>query len=181
MPTPPLDRVVVVGCSCSGKTTFAKALAQRLDQPHVELDALNWLPNWEAVPHTAFRLRAMEATASKQWIVDGNYTLIQDITWKRATTIIWLNYPFRIVWWRALSRTIRRIVTKEVLYSGNRETFRKSFLSHDSILLWVLTSYKRRKERYGPIFAEPPDHKAYIVLRHPKETEHFLTGLPKKD
>ena len=35
-----LSRVVVVGTTCSGKTTFANRLAVLLDAPHVELDAL---------------------------------------------------------------------------------------------------------------------------------------------
>jgi adenylate kinase family enzyme len=40
-----LTRVVVVGSSCSGKTTFARSLAEIVGSPHVELDALHWGPN----------------------------------------------------------------------------------------------------------------------------------------
>lgn len=176
---PPLDRVVVVGCSCSGKTTFAQALAEGLDQPHIELDALHWLPNWESVPHTAFRLRVMAATAAERWVVDGNYTLVRDLTWGRATTIIWLNYPLRIVLGRAIRRTLRRVLTRQVLYSGNRETIRRSFFSRDSILLWVLTSYKRRKTTYRSAFdeAQKDDSAHYVELRHPKDAARFIRRL----
>ena len=41
-----MARVVVIGTSCAGKTTFARALARILTFPHIELDALHWLPNW---------------------------------------------------------------------------------------------------------------------------------------
>jgi hypothetical protein len=51
---PSLDRVVVVGSSCSGKTTFAKRLAATLGHPHIELDALNWLPDWVQRPEEEF-------------------------------------------------------------------------------------------------------------------------------
>lgn len=174
----PLARVVVVGCSCSGKTTFAQALAKRLGQPHIELDALHWLPNWESVPHTAFRLRVMAATAAEQWVVDGNYTLARDLTWGRATTIIWLNYPRRIVFARAIRRTLHRVLTRQVLYSGNRESIRRSFFSRDSILLWVLTSYKRRQASYRATFDHAPsDGVRYVEFRRPKDAQHFIHRL----
>ena len=41
-----VERVVVVGSSGSGKTTVARALAERLDVHYVELDALHHKPNW---------------------------------------------------------------------------------------------------------------------------------------
>jgi adenylate kinase family enzyme len=43
-------RILVVGSSCSGKTTFARALAGILGRPHIELDALHWGPNWCYAP-----------------------------------------------------------------------------------------------------------------------------------
>jgi adenylate kinase family enzyme len=38
-------RVVVIGASCAGKTTFAEAAARVLDCPRIELDELFWTGN----------------------------------------------------------------------------------------------------------------------------------------
>ena len=50
-------RIVVVGSTGSGKTTVAKRLAGILGAPYVELDALNWEPNWTEAPPNVFRER----------------------------------------------------------------------------------------------------------------------------
>jgi adenylate kinase family enzyme len=42
-----VKRVNVKGSSGSGKSTFARELAAKLDLPYVELDALHHGPNWE--------------------------------------------------------------------------------------------------------------------------------------
>jgi len=68
-------RVSVVGSTGSGKTTFARELARILGVPHVELDALNWGPNWTMVDEGLFRGRVDAATSADGWVVDGNYGL----------------------------------------------------------------------------------------------------------
>jgi hypothetical protein len=42
------ERIVVIWTSCSGKNIFPTGLAIRLGAPHIELDQLHWLPDWEA-------------------------------------------------------------------------------------------------------------------------------------
>src|SRR5688572_17726203 len=102
-----LKRVVMVGTSCSGKTTFARDLAEKLKVHHIELDSINWGPNWTATPIEEFRSLVSAASEPNSWVLDGNYSSVRDIVWTRATTLIWLNYPFHVVARRALGRTFR--------------------------------------------------------------------------
>jgi len=145
-------RTSVVGTSCSGKTTFARELALREGIPHIELDSLYWLPNWEVRPEEDFRRLVEEALKGDAWVVDGNYKLVRDLVWQKATHVIWLNYPFWLVFKRALSRTFRRILTREELFSGNQENWRNSLFSRESILWWVITTHRRRKKKYRQLF-----------------------------
>src|SRR5215831_17862957 len=101
-----MARVVVIGTSCAGKTTFARALARLLSFPHIELDALHWLPNWTERSADEFCAFIAQALSQDCWVIDGNYAA--DLTWSRATTVIWLNYSFSIVLWRALTRPATR-------------------------------------------------------------------------
>ena len=143
-----MARVVVIGTSCAGKTTFARSLARILIFPHIELDALHWLPNWTERSVDEFRTLTAQALSQDCWVIDGNYAV--DLTWSRATTVIWLNYSFPIVLWRALTRTLRRAVTREELFAGNRESLRMAFLNRESILWWVVTTFHRRRSIIAP-------------------------------
>lgn len=173
-----LQRVVVVGTSCSGKTTYARQLSHLLDVPHVELDALHWLPDWEPRPREEFRALVGEAAAEPAWVMDGNYGTVRDLLWPRATAAIWLNYAFPTVMWRALKRTVKRAFTDEELFSGNRETISLAFFSRDSILWWVATSHHRRNRDYREIFdGDGYPHLAKIELKDPRDTARFLDGL----
>lgn len=175
---PNLDRVAVIGTSCSGKTTLARTLATTLNVPHIELDAIHWLPNWCPRPLAEFRQLTQGAVAAERWVLDGNYSRVRDIVWQRATVVIWLNYPFRVVFWRALCRTLRRVLTQEELFAGNREGFRQSFLSTNSILVWVITTYHRRRRDYPQLFKQPEHaHLEIIELGSPCEAERLVAEL----
>jgi len=170
-----LRRVAVVGTSCSGKTTFAAVLAAQLQAPHIELDALHWRPDWAAAPREAFREAVGLATSPERWVSDGNYSVVRDLVWGRATALIWLDYSFPTVLRRALYRTARRALLREELYSGNRETFRKAFLSRDSILWWVVTTWGRRQREYRKLFERGAfAHLEIVALSSPREAAEFL-------
>lgn len=173
-----MERVVVVGASCSGKTTLARQLSRALGAPHIELDAIHWKPNWQSRPAEEFRQLVSEAVARERWVVDGNYSVSRDIVWARATAIVWLNFSFRVVLWRALYRTTRRVISREELFSGNRETVRQAFLSRDSIILWATTTYRRRRRAYRRILDEGAfPHVRIIELRNPAEADTLAASL----
>ncbi|MEW6217285.1 MAG: shikimate kinase [Candidatus Bipolaricaulota bacterium] len=179
LPTPG-QRISVVGTSGSGKTTVGRAIADRLGLPFVELDALAWLPGWTNRPLAELRELVDERTRGPTWVVDGNYSKVRDLVWGRADTVVWLDYPFRHVFGQLLRRTIRRSLRREELWNGNRESLRMSFFSRDSILLWAIRTYRRRKRQYPELFARPEHgHLKLIHLRSPAETQRWLNGLAR--
>lgn len=129
------QRIVVVGTSGSGKTTTASRIAQRLGIHHVELDALHWEPDWTPAPLDVFRERVARALNGDAWAVDGNYSKVRDIVWSRTDTVVWLDYTLPVIMGQLVWRTLRRVFTREELWSGNRESLRTTLLSRDSILL----------------------------------------------
>jgi adenylate kinase family enzyme len=100
---------------------------------------------------------------------------VRDIVWRRADTIIWLDYPLRLTFSRLFRRTWQRIVTQEELWGGNRESWRTQFLSRDSLLWYALRTHRRRQRDNAALLAggEYP-HLVHHRLRRPQETEAWL-------
>ena len=176
-----LRRIVVIGSSGSGKTTLARDLSARLGHPHVELDALHWEPDWQEAPDELFRARVAEAVAAERWVADGNSGKVRDLVWARADTLVWLDYPLPVFLGRLLRRTAGRIVTGEELWSGNRE--RLAFvLSRDSVILYALRTYRRRRREYPELLAQPEyGHLSVLRFRSPEETQRWVEGLAVTD
>ena len=174
----PMKRVVVIGTSCSGKTTFASQLADKLVIAPTELDVLNWLPDWEVQPLEEFRSLVAEIVAQDLWVIDGNYSKVRDIIWPRATHLVWLNYSFWTVFSRALSRTSRRVISREELFAGNRESLSRALFNPESIVWWVLRTYKRRRREYPQLFQLPQNkHLEIIELKNQIEADRFFSGI----
>ena len=171
-------RIAVVGTTGSGKTTMARRIAQRLAINHVELDALHWGPDWTPAPIERFREHTAQALDGDAWVVDGNYGKVRDIVWSRADTIVWLDYPLLVILGRLVWRTLRRVTTREELWQGNREHFVAQFASRDSLFLWALRTYPRRRREY-PMLLERPEHAhlAVVRLRSPRAARAWLASL----
>ena len=171
-------RVVVVGCTGSGKTSVARSLARLLDAPRVELDALNWEPDWNAAETDVFRQRVRDALSGDAWVVDGNYSAVRDLVWPRAAMLVWLNLPYRVVSWRLLWRTLIRVFTREELWNGNREVFRTQFLSRDSLFRWQAGTFHRLRVSL-PQSLEQREHAhlEVVVLRSGGEVREWLAAL----
>lgn len=171
------QRISVVGTSGSGKTILASQISQLLAIPHVELDALYWEPNWTQAPIDVFRKRVEQSLSTDTWVVDGNYSKVGVIVWSRADTVVWLDYSLPVIMGRLLQRTWQRVVMQEELWSGNRETWGRTF-SRDSILLWALTTYRRRRKEYPILFAQPEyAHLKILHLPSPNTTRAWLSSL----
>lgn len=173
-----MQRIVVVGTTGSGKTTLAHQIADKLGTTRIELDAIHWLPDWQETPADEFRAKVVDTiSANAQWVLDGNYSKVRDLIWAQADTIVWLDYPFVVNLWRLIVRSVRRAITHEELWSGNRESWRKLF-SSDSIIVWLFRSYRRRRRNYPVLFAQP-EHAHLRIIRHrsPRETQRWLAQL----
>ena len=170
----------MVGSSGSGKTTLAADIADALGIPHLELDSIHHLANWEPIDTELFRSKVSEFTSGDRWVVDGNYSKVRDVIWARADTVVFLDFPRWRVMARLVPRTLRRMVTREELWNGNREQFSNLLSTNpqENLLVWSWTRHHLQVERFEAAVGESEwDHITFLRLRSPREVEAFLAGL----
>jgi len=172
---------VVVGASGSGKSTFARALAEARGLPRLELDAQQHQAGWRPRPAGEMRA-AIEAfvDAHDAWVIDGNYSAYQALFWPRADTVVWLDLPRAVVFRSLLWRTARRVATGERLWNGNRETLR-DVLSPDpdrSVLVSGWRTWPVRRRFYVERMTDPAQsHLRWLRLCSRDEVTRCLAEL----
>jgi adenylate kinase family enzyme len=174
-----MRRISVGGTSGAGKTTVGRAVAERLGLRFVELDALCHGANWEEAPDDVFRARVEQAIADapEGWVIDGNYgRKLSDLVLERADTLVWLDLPLHVCLRRLWRRTWSRILRREELWNGNRESIRTAFFSRDSLFVWAITSHQRRLRTLPERLARVR-HLELVRLRSQREVERWLAGL----
>lgn len=173
-----MNRIVVLGTSGSGKTTLARELSRRMGVPHIELDAIHWKPNWTSTPTEEMRAAVTPLVAGDGWTLDGNYKRLRDIVWGRADTLIWLDYPMSVTFMRVFRRALSRSLRGTPLWNGNRESLWLTFCSRDSILLWVITTWRRQRREMPAMLAEQRALGKHVIrFRTPREAQAWLRRM----
>lgn len=173
-------RISIVGTSGSGKTTLARQLSARLAIPHIELDGLFWEPNWQGAETEVFVERVEAAIATDSWVIDGNYRRVRSQIWERANVIVWLDLSRPLVMRRILWRTAQRVLRRQELWNGNRETLLQVLCSRNSIIAWAWKTHPQRRLEYATWFSTSLFNQVTVVqLRSPQAVQDWVVGLPQ--
>ncbi|GLY67438.1 DNA topology modulation protein FlaR [Amycolatopsis taiwanensis] len=165
-----MRRVLVIGCSGSGKSTFARRLAALLDLPVTHLDRHYWRPGWVEAPDDEFRAAQQAVVVGERWVIDGNYSGSMDIRLPRADTIVFLDLPR----WRCLLRIARRTLRgwgRDGQAAGCPEHLDPAFWR------WVWRWHRGSRPHLLARLAEQGSHTRQVVLSSPREVTGFLNAV----
>jgi adenylate kinase family enzyme len=168
----PMQRILVVGCAGSGKTTFACRLGAALGLPVIHLDYHYWRPGWEIPDLATWRGQVEALAATPQWVMDGNYSNTYDIRLPRADSLVWLDHPRSVCMRRILLRTARGFgTTRPELPAGCPERFNVAFLRY----VWSFP--REHRPRIDAGIARFGSHLRVTRLARDGEVRDFLARL----
>ncbi len=174
-------RITVHGPTGSGKTTFAGELGQATGLPVCELDALfHCHPDWQDATTEEFRasVQAFLDDHPEGWVIEGNYAAVRDLILPRAEVAVWFQLPWVVSFSRMLRRTVRRSLTHETLWGVNHESWRLSFASKDSLLLWGISHHRaHRRSMRASLHEAQAAGTRVVVVRRPRQAKRLLAIL----
>ncbi len=91
-----MERIIVIGCPGSGKSTFSRTLQKITGIPLYHLDMMNWNSDRTTVAKAVFRERLSDTIQKEQWIIDGNYGSTIEMRLQACDTVFFLDYPVQV-------------------------------------------------------------------------------------
>lgn len=166
-------RILVLGCSGSGKSTFAKLLGKKLNLEVYHLDQYFHDPGWVPKDQSEFQKSVNEIVAKKQWIIDGTYSSILKERVLKTDAIYFYDYSKYFCIYRVIKRSLRSKTGLEVrtdLAKGCKEKF------PDYEFLRFIWEYKTSKI-YSILEETNFDKKNLMIFKDRKEFRDYMKQL----
>lgn len=100
-----MERILVLGCPGSGKSTLSNILGEKLRLPVVHLDRLWWTPGWVERSEQEFDALLAEELRKDRWVMDGNFARTLPVRLPACDTVFFLDYSRPVCLWSILRRT----------------------------------------------------------------------------
>jgi len=88
-----MNRIMVIGCPGSGKSTFSRKLRDKLNLPLIYMDCLFWNPDRTKVTRDEMDRRIADAVSGEKWIIDGNYQRTLETRLKACDKVFLFDLP----------------------------------------------------------------------------------------
>ncbi|MEM6844537.1 MAG: DNA topology modulation protein [Bacteroidota bacterium] len=170
-----MDKIMIIGCSGAGKSTFSTKLHEITAIELIHLDQHHWLPNWVGLNKSDWRDKVTELSEKESWIMDGNYGGTMEIRLNKANTIIFMDRTR----WLCLYRVLKRVITH---YGKSRKDMPEGCVEKFS---WEFMHYiyhynKTRRPKILEKLSKLKTSKEIVILRSNKEIRGYLADQKKR-
>ncbi len=166
-----MKRVIVIGCPGSGKTTLAKALADKTGLPLIHLDKIQWQGDWQCIRGEDFDRILVEEMKRPQWIIDGNYNRTIKMRLSYCDTVIYLDYPTRVSFFGAMKRVIKNYGRVREDMGGNcKEKF-------DPAFFWFIATFNMKNRKKYHRMLRDCGEKNIVILKSRRDADKFIANI----
>ena len=163
-------KIVVVGVSASGKSTFARKLAEKTELPLFLMDSIMWKPGWRYIGDEETVEKLKEIGIQEEWIIEGYISKeARTFLFEQADTIIYLDYHPAVATIRYLKRWLKHRKDPRPELEGSPEKFDWEFMK----LVWK----KGEAVSLNKFLAQVQDKEKLIKLTSVKQAKAFLKTI----
>lgn len=166
-----MKRIMVIGCSGSGKSTFALELGRITGIEVRHLDRLNWRAGWKEVSRNEFDRQLDEVLKKDSWIIDGNYSRTMEKRLEKAQVVFRFRLSTAACLYGYFSRLIKGKLGKKRIdmAEGCSERFDLDFVR------FIAGFENDNAERTEKLLEKYP-HVKVIRFNSRRQAEKFLKG-----
>ena len=162
-----MQKVMIIGCPGSGKSTFARRLRDLTGLPLHYLDMLWHKPDRTNITKEEFDARLIEITGRDRWIIDGNYRRTLRVRMEQCDTVFLLDYPLEL----CLTGAQARIGTKREDMPWTETEFDGEFRQ------WIEDFPKDQLPEIYQLLEEYRDRRTIVIFRSREESDTYLRKL----
>jgi adenylate kinase family enzyme len=160
-------KIVIVGISASGKSTFARKLAAKIGVTPYFIDALMWKPGWVYIGDEETTKKLSEITAQPEWLIEGYVAKsARTFVFERADAIIYLDYSPLVSSLRYILRSWKHRKDPRSELQGSPDKFSFKFLK----LVWT----KGEAISLNESLKQVANQEKIVVLKSPRQARSFL-------
>ena len=158
-----------------GKSTLARAIAEKMDLEFIEIDWINHMPGWETRPpgDAARMLKERIDSSSEGFVTDHHSSFLRELIYENVESVIVLELPWRTIFWRRLKRSLKRAWTKEIVCGGNTESFWQHFFTRESAIFEIFQKRQRYTTIFDRAFSEAPAGIHFYRIQTVKQLDEF--------
>ena len=162
-----MEKVIIIGCPGSGKSTFARKLNCITGLPLYHLDMMFWNSDKTTISKELFIERLKKAMSNSKWIIDGNYGSAMEMRIKECDTVIFLDYPTDVCIDGVESR--KGQPRSDIPWIENDAT--------DEDFIDFINNYNSKSRPEVIRLLEKYSGKSIIILKSRSESEEYLSLL----
>ncbi len=158
-----MEKIIVIGCPGSGKSTFSRALRDKTGLPLYYLDMLWHKPDKTNITREEFDTKLAEILNKDKWIIDGNYNRTLEMRMKKCDTVFLLDFPAEV----CLSGVESRIGKKREEMPWVEEEFDPEFKN------WII-NFRNDKLPYIYELLDKYNDKNIVIFKSREEMNRYL-------
>lgn len=169
-----MKRILIIGNAGSGKTTFAKVLAEKTNLPLIHLDKLFWCGEWEHLSREEFDDVLQKELDKPEWIIDGNFSRTLPHRLEYADTVFYFDLPTITCLWGSTVRVIKNYGKTRDDMGGNCPEY---FDKQKASLYKAIFSFNRtHRKKYRKLLGEQ-NNKNVVIFKSRKQAYSYLNSL----
>lgn len=171
------ERILIVGNSGSGKSTFGKVLSKKLNLPLIHLDKYFWKAGWKPTVNEEWDEVIRDMTSKDKWIIEGNFTRTFKVRALRSDFIFFYDYSSILCLYRIYKRVIKSKLKLEIRTDMADGCYEPWIIDRE-FTKFVWTYNKAVRPRMYSVLEEINyDKNNLIIFSSTKEFKEYLKNL----